>query len=400
MNRVRQIRCAQLRFEQLELRRVMSGTSVKAAVAATWFSANIHNVPLRNLAQSDYQDGVLSRTDMIGLLRQVEKAGSLTSSEFSDLKNIVNDAGLFTNVGYVQQLAQDIVLGNPANVHYLGAALGNLKIGSTATQLEHLLDKWFLGSDHPLGTSDWGPTYSYHQAAGQLFVNGVTYTDINQGGLGDCYFLSSLAETALKNASAITSMFIVNGDGTYTVRFYRGSTPEYVTVDTMLPTDSQGYLVFDGMGRKANSASNELWVELAERAYVQMNECGWIRPASWGGGQNKYTGISGGDMAMAMSQITGLSSIGAVSTRGSSGFSAVVAAFSAGKEICFGSLDSPANSSLVVGDHAYAMVGFNATTKTITLFNPWGINNGEAPGLVTLTWSQIQANFADFERTA
>jgi len=33
-----------------------------------------------------------------------------------------------------------------------------------------------------------------------------------------------------------------------------------------------------------------LWVALAEKAYVQMNEAGWLRPSSSGGGQNAYFG--------------------------------------------------------------------------------------------------------------
>ncbi len=55
--------------------------------------------------------------------------------------------------------------------------------------------------------------------------------------------------------------------------------------------------------------------------------------------------------------------------------------------------------STVVGDHAYAVVGYNATNQTVTLFNPWGINNGSSyPGLITLTWAQIQANFSSWDR--
>jgi hypothetical protein len=57
------------------------------------------------------------------------------------------------------------------------------------------------------------------------------------------------------------------------------------------------------------------------------------------------------------------------------------------------SYNSPSSSS-IVGGHAYAVVGFNAQAKTVTLYNPWGVNNGsQYPGLVTLTWAQIQTNF-------
>ena len=36
--------------------------------------------------------------------------------------------------------------------------------------------------------------------------------------------------------------------------------------------------------------------------------------------------------------------------------------------------------------HAYAIIGYNASTDTFTLYNPWGSNQ---PG--QLTWSQLQA---------
>jgi hypothetical protein len=336
----------------------------------------------------------------------VEQAGAVTATELADLTSIVNNAALFGTLDYVQILSQDIVLGNAANAHYLGATLGNLAVGFGAAKLEDLVDKWFLGTDLPTATSDWvgangiDITYTYRQASGQLFVNGVSYTDIRQGGIGDCYYLSSLAETALKNPSAITSMFIVNGDGTYTVRFMDGAKAQYVTVNTQLPTDGNGYLVFDGMGQQASSSSNELWVELAEKAYVEINESGWIRPASWGGGQNVYNAISGGCMFMALNQITGQTTVAETATVNSTAaFNAFAAAFNAGKSVCLGSVDDPSNS-LIVGDHAYAVLSVNTQNDTVTVYNPWGINNGHDSGVITLSWSQIVVCFNYYDRTA
>ena len=58
----------------------------------------------------------------------------------------------------------------------------------------------------------------------------------------------------------------------------------------MLPTYSGGWFLYANMGDHASSSSNVLWVALAEKAYAQMNEAGWLRPASWGGGTNSYDG--------------------------------------------------------------------------------------------------------------
>ena len=73
--------------------------------------------------------------------------------------------------------------------------------------------------------------------------------------------------------------------------------------------------------------------------------------------------------------------------------SSFAATYNAGKLICIASYSGAPN---VVSNHCYAVVGYDATTETVTLFNPWGIGYG----LVTLTWSQVQANFGYFDRTA
>jgi hypothetical protein len=78
-----------------------------------------------------------------------------------------------------------------------------------------------------------------------------------------------------------------------------------------------------------------------------------------------------------------------------SSFSTLVSAFNAGKLIGFGSKSSPAAGSGVVGSHAYAMVSYNTSMQSVTLYNPWGPEYGT----ITLTWAQGGANFWYFDRT-
>jgi hypothetical protein len=357
--------------------------------ATNWFDSHITDAALRTLGHSLYLDNLIDRNDMISLLRNAEDGNVIDATEFADLKAIVANSALFGSLDYVDQLATDIVNGNVANANYQGTALGNMAANSTSVQVEKLINKWYLGHDRPTA----GGTYQL--AAGQLFVNGVNYTDINQGYLGDCYFMTSLAETALQNPSIITNMFVVNGDGTYTVRFYNSGRPQYVTVDSYLPTDASGHLIYANVGAAYGNTGNELWAALAEKAYAQANEMGFIRPGSTGSGQNAYSAVESGYIYAALGQITGQATTPFSSIAVASNFQTIVDAFSHGKEIGFATVPNPISSS-IVGSHAYAVVGCNAANGTITLFNPWGIQYG----LVTMTWAQLQGSFSYFDRTA
>jgi hypothetical protein len=60
-------------------------------------------------------------------------------------------------------------------------------------------------------------------------------------------------------------------------------------------------------------------------------------------------------------------------------------ALAAHKAVTIGTLDWTGTVFGLYADHAYAIVGYNASTDTFTLYNPWGSNQ---PG--PLTWSQLQ----------
>jgi hypothetical protein len=353
-----------------------------------WFDSNVVDAALRTLGHNLYTDGLIDRSDLIALLRSAQDSSAVDATELTDLRAIVANTSLFGAAESLWKLGSYVVNSNNANAKFQGQNLGNLAAGSTAAHLENLIGKWFLGLDRPTAGG------AYRQTAGQLFVGGATYTDIKQGYLGDCYFVASLAETALKNPAAITNMFTVNGDGTYAVRFYNGPQSYYVTVDSYLPTDGAGRIIYAGLGMMYNNSGNELWTALAEKAYVQINEMGWLRTNLPGNGQNAYAAIEGGYIYAALGQITGQATTAFASTAASNGFSTFVSAFNAGKSIGFASKTTPASSS-VVGSHAYAVVGYNAANQTVTLFNPWGVEYG----LITMTWADIQGSFSYFDRT-
>ena len=353
-------------------------TNYNLAVSATggggdWFSQNLRDAGLISTARSLASDGNLSRNDMISIFRNAEDGSVIDATELTDIRTLVSNASRFTMADYVRVLSNNIANTNTANQWWTGGGstrqtLGNLYAGSSATQMERLIGKWFSGLDRPTAAS--GTTY--RSCSGSLLQSGVSYQDINQGNLGDCYLLAALAGTAYRTPSTIQNMFTDNGDGTFTVRFFRNGVANYVTVDRYLPTTASGsfYYANRDRGLLYNNTGNELWVALAERAYAQINESGWIGQDN----TNSYNGVDGGTLS-AISHITGLSNTGYISPLNTS---ELVRAYNA-NQITY----------LSDGGHAYTLVGYNSSTGVFTVYNPWGHTE-------TYTNTQMTSKFVRF----
>ncbi|HEX4592377.1 MAG TPA: C2 family cysteine protease, partial [Gemmataceae bacterium] len=353
-----------------------------------WFDKALSDAGERSLARTVSGDGSIDRLDMLALFAQAAKDGVISANEIHDLKalekpdwtaggTITQPKTLFTMPNSVRVLTSDVVDGDPANAHYQGALLGNLQAGWSAAQFQKLVNKWFLGLDHPVAEA--GATYQ--RASGSLFVNGPAMTDVQQGNLGDCYFLAAAGALAFDQPASIPDMFTDNGDGTFTVRFFDAGVARYVTVDRALPADASGRLVYDGAGASVGSAGNELWVALAEKAYAQMNEEGWLGHAA----ANSYPAIQNGFSDDSLKQISnGATSWTQLIRTTPAQLQAEVAA---AKPAILNSLASPGNG--VIGSHTYPVVGFDATTQRFNLFNPQG-------GFIQLTWTQITQSFSGF----
>jgi hypothetical protein len=373
--------------------------TTKAVVQNDWFDLNIKDTTIRSLARSKFQDGSFSRQDMIDIFDSAKDGGIVDSHEFADLKLLSSDVSYIKMADYVRNLSTKIAHGDKANEKFLGQALGNLYAGSSATQLQKLMDEHFFGKDLPLAKGDYAygsaNQAAYNYAQGQLFQNGIQYTDVRQGALGDCYYLAALAGIALKDANKIKDMFIDNGDGTYTVRFFKNGKADYVTVNRQLPTNSNGTFSFAKAGAANNSynnTSNELWVALAEKAYAQVNEAGWIGQD----GTNSYKGIEGGGAQVAAEHIAQVN--GTYHDFRYSNVSAAINAFVSGSHVFFSS-DSQKHqaqigSEKLVGGHAYVMTSYNSSNKTVTLFNPWNSGNSyDNDGYLTVSWNDVPNYF-------
>jgi hypothetical protein len=198
-------------------------------------------------------------------------------------------------------------------------------------------------------------------------------------------------------------MFVDNGDGTYTVRFYGGTygafynqdgtisdgfangvgVADYVTVDRFLPSTSSGTFAYSNYGASLTNSGNVLWIALAEKAYAQWNATGKSgrTPA------NTFASIEGGWMSNVNAQVLGYNST-RYQVSNSANKTALVNALNAGRAVTIG---TTGNSTLMVSSHAYSITGYDAGTDRFSIFNPWGTQH-PAP----LTWAQLQANTTAF----
>ncbi|QJW92800.1 C2 family cysteine protease [Frigoriglobus tundricola] len=237
-------------------------------------------------------------------------------------------------------------------------------------------------------------SYSLPPAADTLFgPNGPSYLDVHQGQSGDCWLIAALAEVAAQDPQAIRNMFTYDGTttengtvvGVYTVRFFNSSNvAEYVTIDTLLPAGGSYY---------DQPVNGVLWVALAEKAYAVANGLGYV--TSGVTNTNSYDALYSGTASWAIQAVTGKPASNDFTDPAK-----VAAAVQAGGFVVLAT-DSPPDSH-VLANHAYSVVGYDASTGLFELMNPWGgttssnlsPQNGQIYGLFTATASFLSANFS------
>jgi hypothetical protein len=375
--------------------------------------------------------------------------GYITSNNISVYRDINNNIHLFGVAGDGRVYEQDLNPGgSPFNAWYptstAGVITSNVKLYSDSYGNMHLFGAggdsrvyeqdittnpsagWFAtsstgaiysdvsagdGGGAPSGTSVLGSLVGepmagrlYQPASGALWnpnTNTPSYKDVQQGGIGDCWLVAALAETAARAPGDITSMFSYAGTATedgyqvslYNVRFYDGNNVAHtVTVDTLLP---MGGAFYDNpvSGSANNSTTPVLWVALAEKAYAEATKYGYVTTDGCGYGAL----FAGGVGATVLRAITGKSA----SHKGFS-TSDITTAWQNGQLITLGTNGSTTaiNGVNIAGNHEYAVVGYDSSTQQFTLFNPWGVNGGTdgntglfCAGIVKGTGQQLAADF-------
>jgi hypothetical protein len=215
--------------------------------------------------------------------------------------------------------------------------------------------------------------------------SGPNPNDINQGDLGDCYFLSTLSAIAKVDPAVIRKDIINNNDGTYTVDFSGAKTKE-VRVSADLPTLSDGQLAYAGLG-----SGDSTWVAIFEKAFAE------IRTAA-----KSYASISGGWMSEVFTDL-GIKSQSIFTVASATALATLMAKdLNLGDAATFATEDTIQDGAPLIADHAYMLdavtVDQNGNPVSVRLRNPWGVdgagNDGDNDGYVTLTIQQVFDNMS------
>ncbi len=218
-----------------------------------------------------------------------------------------------------------------------------------------------------------------------LFLDGPQFNDIDQGSLGDCYFLAALSALADQDPEIITQMITSLGDGTYAIRFYENGQEVYLRLDADLPVNAGGSLVYARTG-----PDGEIWVPMLEKAYAHYRY-----------DADSYGSIEGGWMSYAFKDLTGAYT----NTRFTGGsdndmYNYLSDQLAAGHGVTLGT-ESITPSTLIVSNHAYTVMDTytEGGQKYVVVYNVWGVDGVSSPGdrydgLVTITIGELQDNFS------
>lgn len=377
-----------------------------ASVATPSWISSLSTASIATDMSAAIIDGVVTESGLAKLLHDLDATLSptltLAANEFADLQTIAANLGNgVTTSGYLSYVFDALVNGNPGNATWTGGeassvTLGDLAVGATETQLSELIGKWFSGTDLPssyvdMTESGGGQPFTINHSAvnSPLFgPSGPSVDDVNQGDLGDCFFLAACGAVACEDPSQISSMFTSNGDGTYGVRFYYNGSPEYVTVNTELANG----------GAQFNHGT-DIWASLAEKAYAQLQSINLSTGNSSVDHGNSYSTIgNGGWPVYSLEALTGATILHSFEASGStwsdytmnasvvgtnyvSGettdavLQAIVSDLAAHDDVIVDSntaTHDPSGNDMLVPDHSFVVYGYDSMTGMLELRNPWG----------------------------
>ncbi len=254
----------------------------------------------------------------------------------------------------------------------------------TGSGAVHLVNSFAGNVSKSLGASLADPSDigSITRPALSLWGTGPQASDINQGSVGDCYFLSTLAAFAGTRPGALTESAVDLGDGTYAVQFIKNNQPTFVRVSDDF---SAGY--FNGFKFAHPGANNTVWGVVMEKAFAYFRT-----------GANTFASISAGWMGEVYSDLgVGSTFFAPASSNDDAFFNAMSGDLAGGKPVTL----ATSNSSNLVRGHAYTLVSATRDANGVAHYvvrNPWGVSGDaseDVNGYATLTFAQVVADFSE-----
>jgi Calpain family cysteine protease len=217
----------------------------------------------------------------------------------------------------------------------------------------------------------------------------ISVADLHQDGLGDCFLISSIGELALTDPAAISAMIKANSNGTETVTLHveaNGKLPvpgysgAFKSVTETVTNSFDPNAVNSAAGQDVINGVKEIWPQVIEKAVAELN-----------GGYNAIAG--GGYPFVAMDELTGVAATWLYLPQQALTLSALQGYIKAGDMLTFDTVAHPTGYNLV-GGHSYMFEALNGSgsTATVTLGNPWGVDQPGAIPLSKLAGNIIQVD--------
>jgi hypothetical protein len=218
---------------------------------------------------------------------------------------------------------------------------------------------------------------------------GASPDDVNQGSIGDCYFLAGLSSTARVGVNRIHQAVVDLGDGTYAMRFYKDGAETYYRVDGDLRVNGAGNPTYAKLG-----TADSVWVPIMEKVFTfARSNAGTFQSIHGGGGAEPFNALNMSSHGVAFG------SGGTAAQNAHETLANIKAELDNGYAVVASTPNAnPTNGCPCVKWHLYSVVSVNLATDRITLRNPWGTDgggnsDGSNDGYVTVTASQFHGYF-------
>lgn len=245
---------------------------------------------------------------------------SYVSASLADFCSYDNDRKLQMVASTLQQLELTTEMVNQMSVAELEAFLASKNAVFVDPAFPPVSSSLYMDAENPPANSvpvQWKRPFEFLEpgVAPTLFEGLPNPMQIQQGRLGDCWFLGALSILPARRVFEMFETTKVSPFGLYAVRFFRGGKRVRVIVDDFLPcTPTTGWLPYDltsvdavqaylkGTGIHSTGGpvysralDSSLWLCVLEKAYAKLSR--------------SYQALAGGNFAESLSDLTGAPSV-------------------------------------------------------------------------------------------